>query len=156
MATPKIKYQFISKLSIAFFIVLFVYTATSKFIGFEHFKGQLMQMPLISRYGSYMAWSIPLVEYVIVILFIFSKFLLQAFYASLGIITAFTGYILWVLNTSENIPCSCGGVISKLTWEAHVIFNLSFILLAIVNIICLHKQNALLDGPNKTSPLPWD
>ncbi len=146
MATPKTKKQFILKLSIVLFILLFVYTATSKLIAFEHFREQLGQMPLISSYQNSMTWSIPLMEYLIAILFVYPKYWLTAFYASLGIITAFTCYIIWVLNTSMDIPCSCGGVISKLTWEEHVIFNLLFILLAIINILNLHKQNALQDG----------
>jgi hypothetical protein len=156
MATSKINYPFISKLSILLFIVLFVYTSTSKLIGFEHFKWQLMQMPLLSNYAPYLAWGIPLVECAIVILFIFPKYVLQAFYASLGIITVFTGYIVWILNRSEDIPCSCGGVLSQLTWEAHLAFNLLFILLAIINILCLHKQHNLSEGSKNISSLNWD
>ena len=156
MATHKINYPFILKLSMLLFIVLFVYTATSKLIGFEHFKSQLMQMPLLSKYTPYLAWGIPWAEYVIVILFMFPKYVLQAFYACLGIITVFTRYIVYILKSSEHIPCSCGGVLSKLTWEAHVTFNLLFILLAIINILCLHKQNALSEGSNNISSLNWD
>jgi hypothetical protein len=32
------------------------------------------------------------------------------------------------------LPCTCGGVISKMSWPQHVLFNSGFMILAIVGI----------------------
>jgi hypothetical protein len=35
----------------------------------------------------------------------------------------FTTYIILILNFSSFIPCSCGGILEKLGWTEHLIFN---------------------------------
>src|SRR5690606_7657944 len=52
----------------------------------------------------------------------------------------FTAYIVIILNFTEFIPCSCGGVLEDLGWTEHLIFNIVFILLAAVGILLLQKQ----------------
>ena len=46
----------------------------------------------------------------------------------------FTAYIYLILNYSDFIPCSCGGVLEDLSWTQHLIFNIVFIFLAGVAI----------------------
>nr|WP_281682026.1 MauE/DoxX family redox-associated membrane protein [Zunongwangia profunda] len=46
----------------------------------------------------------------------------------------FTIYIWYTLNYSDYIPCSCGGIISDLNWTEHLIFNLFWIVFAIIAI----------------------
>jgi len=37
----------------------------------------------------------------------------------------------------EKLPCSCGGVIAKLSWNQHLLLNLGFVLLALGAIALL-------------------
>lgn len=117
------------------FIVLFVYAAISKLIDFEIFKVQLAQSPLLSAYAELIAWLVPGMEIVIAGLLVFERFRLQAFYASFILMVMFTAYIYIILNFSDFIPCSCGGVLEKLSWTQHLIFNIVFILLAGVAVL---------------------
>lgn len=140
MATPIIPYQIVIKAISFLFIVLFVYAATSKLIIYEQFQIQLRESEFLSSHSELLAWLIPFIEYVIVGLFLFPKYVLTAFYGSFSIILLFTLYIIAALNFSESVPCSCGGIIAKLGWSEHIIFNLFFIALAFIGIVLIKRQ----------------
>ncbi|WP_047419600.1 MauE/DoxX family redox-associated membrane protein [Cellulophaga sp. Hel_I_12] len=140
MATPKIPLQIIVKTICFLFILLWVYAATSKLLMYDEFQIQLSKSPFVSKYSSQLVWIIPLTEYVLAGLFLFQKYILNAFYLSLSMMALFTLYILFVLNFSESIPCSCGGIIGQLSWNEHLFFNVAFILLAFLGIVFLKRQ----------------
>lgn len=142
MMCSKEAYQIATKLISLLFIVLFVYAATSKLLDFGTFKIQLGQSPFISTYADWIAWGIPLIEFTIIGLLLFSRTLLLAFYASLLLMSLFTIYIILVLNFSNDIPCSCGGILQTLSWKEHMIFNMIFIAFAILGI-SLNKRKKM-------------
>ena len=117
------------------FIALFCYAATSKFLDFQTFKMQLGQSPLLSPFAEWIAVLVPLTEFVIVVLLLFPKFRLYGLFASFTLMMLFSGYIYVILNYSSFVPCSCGGILEKMTWNQHLIFNSFFILLAILGVI---------------------
>src|SRR3970040_1025074 len=49
----------------------------------------------------------------------------------------FTAYIFIILNYSPFVPCSCGGILEKMGWKEHFIFNFVFIILAAAGIMIL-------------------
>lgn len=140
MLRSKFQYNIVINSIRFLFIILFVYAATSKLLILEQFKIQLQKSPFISSYADLLTWGIPLLEYIIVGLFLISRFIHFAFYISLGLMTVFTIYIFLVLNISESIPCSCGGVISNLDWKEHFVFNILFMFLALLGILLINKQ----------------
>lgn len=133
-------YQIITNSACILFMVLFVYAATSKILDFNHFKIQLSRSPYIFSYSNVIAWAIPITELLIAGLFLFPKYRLLAFYASFSLMTIFTTYLLIVLNISDSIPCSCGGILTKLGWNEHVVFNTVFIIIALLGILLQKKQ----------------
>jgi hypothetical protein len=48
--------------------------------------------------------------------------------------TLFTIYIFILTHYSEYVPCSCGGVLQKMSWNQHQIFNMVFTGLALLGI----------------------
>ena len=125
------------------FVVLFIYAATSKLWDFGQFKVQLGQSPVLTAYVDGVAWMVPGVEYLLALLLLFNGTRLVAFYGSLVLMVMFTTYILLVLNFSDYIPCSCGGVLEDLGWTEHIVFNLFFVALAIIGIILLEAHPTL-------------
>jgi len=119
------------------YVILFVYAAFSKFLDFDQFKIQLGQSPIITAYADWVAWGVPLTELIIAGLLVFPKMMLPAFYSSFSLMTMFTTYIFLILNFSDYIPCSCGGVLEKLNWTEHLIFNIVFIIIAGIGIFLL-------------------
>jgi len=128
--------------------ILFVYTAVSKLIHLDLFQWRLELMPYISPYASSISWAVPFLELVIAGLLWFTRYRTLALYASLVLLGSFTIYILIVLKYSESIPCSCGGVISTLGWKDHILFNVTFMFMALLGIICSNKQNIMQSHQN--------
>lgn len=126
------------------FILLFLYTATSKLLDYSNSKLQMSESPIITDFASMLVWLIPSIEIIIAVSLFFSKTRLIGLYASLVLMVMFTIYIYSILNFSYYIPCSCGGVISKLSWNQHLVFNLVWILFAISGILL--KSNQTIDG----------
>src|SRR5690554_5124528 len=110
--------------SIAYlFILLFVYAAVSKLLDFETFRIQLAQSPLLSAYAGIIAWAVPGVELLISVFLLFSWYRRLALYACFTLMVMFTAYIYIILNFSDFVPCSCGGVLEKLSWGEHLVFR---------------------------------
>ncbi|HBC05203.1 MAG TPA: hypothetical protein DC015_13665, partial [Aequorivita sp.] len=112
------------------FVLLFLYAAISKLLDFETFTVQLAQSPLLSAYAGVIAWAVPSLEILIAVLLTIPKYRIPALYAAFTLMVMFTAYIYIILNFSDFIPCSCGGVLEKLSWTQHLIFNIVFIILA--------------------------
>lgn len=122
--------------TIAFlFIILFIYAALSKLLDFENFNVQLSNSPVLTKIAGLTSWFIPATEILIAISLGFSRFRLGALYGSLTLMTIFTAYIIAILQFSYTIPCSCGGVLQKLSWQDHLVFNTGFMVLAAAGIL---------------------
>jgi hypothetical protein len=128
------------------YILLFVYAAFSKLFDFENFLVQLGQSPLLSAYARWSAYGVPFLEIIIAILLMVQKFRLIGLFASYTLMVLFTAYICILLNYSAFVPCSCGGIIQKLSWSQHIIFNCCFIALAGIAILLL-PVNSTFDNP---------
>lgn len=125
----------IPKIASTLFLILFVYAATSKLLDFDAFRIQLGQSPILTAYADGVVWGLPLLELGITGLFLVPRFTLLAFYASYALMVMFTTYIFLILNFSDFIPCSCGGVLEKLGWTEHIVFNIAFIAIAVLGIL---------------------
>ena len=117
------------------YVLLFVYAATSKLLDFENFRIQLGQSPLLSSFARWILFAVPILEIIIAILLLTQKFRLIGLFAAYTLMILFTAYIYIILNYSASVPCSCGGIIQKMTWSEHLIFNLFFVLLAGIAIV---------------------
>jgi uncharacterized membrane protein YphA (DoxX/SURF4 family) len=115
--------------------ILFIYAATSKLWDFQNFKTQLGQSPILTAYTEWVVWLVPLTEYILAFLILADRFRLIALYGTLGLMTMFTTYIVLILNFSDYIPCSCGGILEAMGWTEHIIFNAFFIVLVTLAIL---------------------
>ena len=122
------------------YILLFIYTSVSKLLEFEEFRIQLAQSPLLSAYAGLIAPLVIAIELLIAGMLCFKATRLIGLYLSFFLMIAFTVYIYLILNYSDFVPCSCGGVIEQLGWTEHLIFNISFTVLALLAIIISEKE----------------
>lgn len=116
-------------------IVLFAYAAFSKIADFENFKVQLGKSPILSPISLYVAWTVPAIELLIAMFLVSKRSQLSALYVSFSLMTMFSAYIVAILKFSDYIPCSCGGILEKMTWTQHLIFNLAFVILITIAIL---------------------
>lgn len=117
------------------FIVLFVYAAFSKLMDYDHFRIELGKSPLLAGISSYISWVIPVIELGIAISLALRRFQIVGLYMSFTLMTMFTMYLIAVLHFSQFVPCTCGGLIEKMTWNQHIIFNIIFMMLAFTAVL---------------------
>ncbi len=122
-------------------ILLFVYAAVSKLLDYQKFQVQLGQSPLLTAFAGWVAWIIPTIEVVISVLLAIRRSRLAGLYASFSLMVMFTAYIIAITRFSDYIPCSCGGILQKMTWNQHLIFNIGFTALALIGILT-YKQSS--------------
>ncbi|EFK36099.1 hypothetical protein HMPREF0204_15168 [Chryseobacterium gleum ATCC 35910] len=134
-----VKKYFVKTVSILL-ALLFVYAAGSKLLDFENFQVQLAQSPLLSAYAGVVSYSIITIEFIVAILLCLQNTRLLGLYLSLGLMAAFTIYIYIILTYSEFVPCSCGGILEKMGWTGHLIFNICVVILTAVAIFLLERN----------------
>ncbi|MES1160691.1 MAG: MauE/DoxX family redox-associated membrane protein [Bacteroidota bacterium] len=126
----------------ALLIMLFLYASLSKFLDFRTFTGEMNNQPFPNFLTPFLVWFIPLFEIAIVIALIMERTRLYGFYASFVLMTLFSIYAITILlHFFAYVPCSCGGVISKLTWRQHLVFNLFFVALSVTGIILQRRKH---------------
>lgn len=123
------------------FVLLFSYAAISKLWDFNVFKIQLGQSPLLTAFAGWVAWGIPIIELVTALLLAIPKYRLVALYAALGLMSLFTLYIIAILKFSDFVPCSCGGILERMGWQEHLIFNSVFVVLAILGVLIMPMKS---------------
>jgi hypothetical protein len=124
----------------ALLIFLFIYTGISKLLDYHTFKRQLGQSPFITFYAPLLAWALPLGEIIIAGMLSFNRTRLAGLYLSFFLLCLFTFYLAAMLQLSYYIPCSCGGILQALSWQAHIILNIVFILLTAAGTLLQPKQ----------------
>jgi hypothetical protein len=122
-------------------ILLFVYTAISKFLDYTSFKQVLSKSPLIGSQGAIVAIALPVTELFIAALLFMPRTKLWGLYSSFALMALFTLYLGYMIAFSPNLPCSCGGVLKQMTWNQHLVFNIFFTLLAFAGIVLNRKQS---------------
>jgi len=113
------------------YILLFVYAAASKVLDYSNFEVQIGQSPLLSPFAGILAWLVPLIEVGLAIMLALPKTRKKALWGAVTLMMLFTIYIVMILTFSPFVPCSCGGVLEDMTWSQHLVFNITFVLIAI-------------------------
>lgn len=132
------------------FMILFLYTGISKILDYAVFKEQLAENPVLAPVATIIARSLPVTEFLLVIMLIVPKWRLKGLYLSTGLMLAFTIYIIALMLFADHLPCSCGGVLAELSWGEHIVFNSAFIVLGVLGIVLLKKLNR---GADKSWPV---
>jgi uncharacterized membrane protein YphA (DoxX/SURF4 family) len=124
----------------ALFVVLFVYAAATKLLDYDKFRVQIGQSPLLTAFAGIVAWLVPATEIMVAMMLSLPRFRLPGLYASFGLMVMFTAYIIAITRFSDYVPCSCGGVLEKLSWNDHLLFNLVFVALGAAAILFYPKS----------------
>ena len=121
-------------------VVLFLYTGISKLMDYSVFKEQIAESPILAPIAPFIAWALPLVEFAVAVALFIPAWRLWGLYASSVLMLLFTGYIAALLSFSEELPCSCGGILQEMSWQQHLVFNITFTVLSIVSAILEKKR----------------
>jgi len=134
------------------FILLFLYASLSKLLDYQKFSAQIGQSPLLTGFGNTIPGLVIGSEIMVSFLLAIPRFRLIALFIALCLMVMFTAYIVAILNFSTYIPCSCGGVLEKLGWRDHVVFNAVFIFLSLIGVLLQFKlQESKKNDPASTN-----
>ena len=111
------------------FIVLFLYAAVNKLVDYGKFKIQIGQSPLLTGLGNMVPWLVILLEVLVSIALAIPRIRRFAFFSAYCLMAMFTTYIVAILNFASSVPCSCGGILERMGWTEHLIFNIAFLVL---------------------------
>ncbi|RPE12037.1 hypothetical protein EGT74_00325 [Chitinophaga lutea] len=137
------KKGFILETLISLLVLLLTYASLSKILEFEKFVFQLGLSPfhLLSSNAYLVALLVPLVEISIIILLMIKRTKLIGLWSNLFLMSIFTVYIAAMLLSGSELPCTCGGIISKMSWVQHLYFNLFFIAASVIAILLIHRKD---------------
>jgi hypothetical protein len=126
----------------ALLILLFLYASLSKILDFKTFIKEMNNQPLPNSWTPFLVYFIPCSEILLSVALIFERTRLLGFYGSLVLMGLFTIYATLILvHVFSYVPCSCGGVIKRLTWRQHLVLNLFFVTLSIVGVIAQRRKS---------------
>jgi uncharacterized membrane protein YphA (DoxX/SURF4 family) len=113
--------------------LLFAYTGIVKFYDWQASKLAMYNQVIPDWSKDLLLYGIPAIELVLSGLLLVPKFRRIGFIASTLLMGIFTAYVAWVwFGLAGRVPCSCGGIISSLSWGQHLILNLVFLGIAAV------------------------
>lgn len=115
-----------------FFVILFSYAAISKVLDFEDFQVQISASSLLNGFSQFLPYTIIIVEFLIAGLLCYRKTRTTGLIGSFILMLVFTGYIALLLSTSQHLPCSCGGILEKMSWHQHLYFNIGCVILSFI------------------------
>ena len=128
------------------FILLFTYTALSKILGYGKFRFVLSVAPLVRSYATWIAAVIPAAELIIAALIFIPATAKKGMIAGVSLLVLFTIYLVYMILTDPDLPCSCGGVIQQMSWKQHIAFNIFFIAAGLTGIYMQNKEKKIPAG----------
>ena len=128
-----LKKRSIFKIILFYFIFLFVYTGFSKLMDNQSLLTSLKNAPLFlnTLFANFLSWVVPIVEILLAMMLGFKKTSQTGWLGIMILLIIFTLYTAWIVLVSPYQPCTCGGLMSLLSWKQHLFFNLSSLALAI-------------------------
>ena len=128
-------------------VLLFTYAAVSKLLDQRVFIFQMGLSPFypVKHFAYILGWMVPCAELLTAALLMFERTRNYGLLASLCLLLAFEIYIGMLLISGWNLPCTCGGVISRLSWKGHLSFNAIFIVLAAYGYLIKNRRDLKKD-----------
>lgn len=135
-----LKKPFVLDIISGLFILLFVYTGISKLSNTFDFQIELSKSPLIGKFAPIIAWGLPIFELLVATLLIVPKTNKIGLYISAALMLFFTAYLTYMIYFTPTLPCTCGGVLSQMTWKQHLLFNLFYLALGLAGVMLIRKH----------------
>lgn len=122
------------------FIMLWGYAATVKLWYWEQSRSEMFLQPLPAEISSLLFWLIPLFELVLVVILLNRQTIALGILLSVILTSCFTLYLFLALNKAfGDIPCACGGILSTISYQSHIMLNIFFMGFGILTMILIHK-----------------
>ena len=142
--TAELKQNLFSDVVACLLIFLFVYTAINKLIDIKSFETTLSLSPYLRATAPLLAWAIPVIELLISLLLFIPRYRNTGLLFGSMLIGLFSLYVGFMITVSKGLPCTCGGVIDKMSWSQHLIFNIGVFIMSVLAWKFKQSGNKLL------------
>lgn len=112
-------------------LILFAVSAFEKIVDHGRFLRGLSRVEFIGQYALIISYFVPASEIMVSLLLINPPTQRLGLSVFAGLMSVFTIYIGSMVLWAEKLPCNCNLIVEKLSWGAHIWFNLGFLVLAI-------------------------
>ncbi len=122
--------------------VLFLYTGLEKLYHLQNFRLQLHLSPwhFLSLFSTPVAWVLPLIELSVSVMLLWPTSRKIGLITSAVLFALFIFYIALLMSSGKKLPCSCGGIVSYLSWKSHLFLNVFFLLLTFLGLYTDRRQ----------------
>ncbi|MGY0038519.1 MauE/DoxX family redox-associated membrane protein [Pedobacter sp. NJ-S-72] len=137
------KINYIQTAVVILLCTLFIYAGIFKAMDYQLFLSDLSKSPLLVKYDKTLLAPVVLgTEFLIVFLLAFNLTRKTGLFLSFFVMLLFTLYLSTLTHFFfyTNIPCSCGGILGKMSYPTHIIFNAAFTLMAATAILVSVKK----------------
>ena len=129
--------------------VLFFYAAIVKLIDYDHAQASMRKQVFSNSIADILTWLVPAAELITVLFLLYRPTQTLGLWTSLVLLILFTAYIVLAMRgfLGER-PCSCGGILQRLSYPWHILLNLLFLAISILGLIYHHhpKRNPLAES----------
>lgn len=124
----------------ALFVLLFTYTAIDKLRHYTSFARAILHSSLIAPHARALAAIVPGLELLTVALLIIPATRHAGLWVATITMLTFTLYIIYILATASELPCTCAGLFEHMSWRQHLLFNTSFLAMGIAALVLSHQD----------------
>lgn len=130
------KSELIIKLLCTLIALMFFYAAVSKLMDYDRSRSEMMAQIFPRSIADILVWLVPSVELIITVLLLYNPTRLKGLFASIMLLACFSVYIVVSMSgVSGKIPCGCGGILRHMGYWTHLVFNIVFIVLAMIGVM---------------------
>lgn len=121
--------------------MLFTYAAIFKAMDYSLFLSDMSKSPLLVKYDMNLLAPVVLgTEFLIVVLLNFPVTRKTGFFLSFFVMAIFSLYLSTLYFFFTNIPCSCGGILGKMPYPVHIVFNICFTVLSGTGVLLSNRS----------------
>ena len=123
-------------------MIMFVYAGIFKIADTKLFASQMSESPLIPQsIIPFLSIGLPVFELILAFSLTFEKYNSVSLILSFITMLFFSFYLIMLVSLYEKVPCACGGILGKLGYTEHIIFNLFFLLISSISLY-LHDSKS--------------
>ncbi|WP_461789679.1 MauE/DoxX family redox-associated membrane protein [Pedobacter sp.] len=114
----------------AVFVALLGYAALSKLMDYSVARQAMLVQVFARKVALVLVWLVPVVELVVVLLLLVGPTRWLGLWLATLLMLVFSVYLV-LANTGMfgKVPCGCGGILGKMGYGVHLVFNLCFVVL---------------------------
>lgn len=122
--------HYLIQFAAALLIFIFLYAALLKIFQPVAYISKMSHLPILNEIHNSFLWVVPISELIIVLLLCWPRYRELGFLLSLALLLFFALYIAGLYIFAKRMPCSCGGILEKMSWPQHIVFNITAMLIS--------------------------